>query len=346
MEMALYQPGYGYYVAGQRKFGAEGDFITAPEISPLFARALSRQIVQVLQPGDDLIEFGAGSGVLALELLRELQMLEKLPQRYLIIELSPDLKKRQQQLLKAELPHLFDRICWLDGLPSEKINGVVLANEVLDAMPVHRFRIHEHHVEEQIVLCEDQHPVLAWRPAEPALQENLRHLHVQNGLESEINLRLQPWIRSVFEMLERGIILLIDYGYPRSEYYHPQRSTGTLMCHHRHKATDNPCNHPGLQDITAHVDFTAVAEAADEAGFGVAGYTSQANFLLGCGIEQLLRRDAQQQDANWYREIEGMKRLTLPTEMGERFKVIALAKGVEMEGPLIGFALRDQRHLL
>jgi SAM-dependent MidA family methyltransferase len=333
MEMALYGPGLGYYTAGRRKFGREGDFITAPEISPLFARCIANALQPVLRACDApvVVEFGAGSGKLACELLQALQALDVLPDRYLVMELSPELRERQQALVKERLPGLSGRVEWLERLPEAGIQGAVVANELLDAMPVHRFRTLESGLEEQCVVCDGEELRLGWKPASPLLQDAVDSLGLQlpSGHVSEINLRLQPWIAELGRLISRGAALLIDYGYERRDYYSPDRNSGTLLCHYRHHASTDPLYLPGMQDITAHVDFTAVAEAADRAGLVVSGYTSQAAFLLGCGIEQMLQGVAQKQDAEWFTLVEGFKRLVLPTEMGERFRVMALTKGVE-----------------
>jgi len=321
MEMALYAPGLGYYTAGRRKFGREGDFITAPEISPLFARSLAHSLKPVLQA---------------------LQALDALPEHYLIMELSPELRERQQAVVRERLPGLSGRVEWLERLPDADIEGAVVANEVLDAMAVHRFRTRETGLEEQCVVCDGQQLHLDWRPAARSLQEAVASLALQlpPGHVSEINLRLRPWIGELGRLLARGVALLVDYGYERRDYYSPDRSSGTLFCHYRHHGNTDPLYLPGMQDITAHVDFTAVAEAADSAGLRVAGYTSQAAFLLGCGIEQMLEGMAGEQDGEWFALVEGFKRLVLPTEMGERFRVMALARGLQGDPEGFGQDLR------
>jgi len=344
MEMALYAPGLGYYTAGRRKFGREGDFITAPEISPLFARSLAHSLKPVLQACESpvILEFGAGSGKLACDLLQALQALDALPEHYLIMELSPELRERQQAVVRERLPGLSGRVEWLERLPDADIEGAVVANEVLDAMAVHRFRTRETGLEEQCVVCDGQQLHLDWRPAARSLQEAVASLALQlpPGHVSEINLRLRPWIGELGRLLARGVALLVDYGYERRDYYSPDRSSGTLFCHYRHHGNTDPLYLPGMQDITAHVDFTAVAEAADSAGLRVAGYTSQAAFLLGCGIEQMLEGMAGEQDAEWFALVEGFKRLVLPTEMGERFRVMALARGLQGDPEGFGQDLR------
>lgn len=348
MELALYAPGLGYYSAGSRKFGESGDFITAPETSEIFARCLARQCRQVLDEigGGDVLEFGAGSGVLAADLLLELAALGSLPDRYLIVEVSPDLRARQQALLEQRLPELADRIIWLDGFPGEGFRGLVIANEVLDAMPAHRFRVEQGLVQEQYVEVAEERLRLHWGEASPALQSAVQRLQeTTNGLttdfESELNLRAVPWLRALSEKVAAGLILLIDYGYCRAEYYHPQRNRGTLMCHYRHRAHQDPLFFPGLQDITANVDFTSLAEAALGFRLSVCGYTTQAFFLMGCGLEQLLSVSDPEDAQRHLTLMQGVKRLTLPSEMGERFKVLGLSR--ELKTLPIGFSLQDMR---
>ncbi|MGQ9660401.1 MAG: class I SAM-dependent methyltransferase [Thermochromatium sp.] len=344
MELALYAPGLGYYVAGAPKFGPGGDFVTAPECSPLFGRCLAVQCAEVLERlgGGEILEFGGGSGALSVQVLLELESLGRLPQRYRLLELSPDLKARQRAAIQAAAPHLLSRCDWPTSLP-EQVVGVILANEVLDAMPVQRFRIGpDGEVLEIGVTTEGDRLVDAVIPPRSrGLSELVSALHAAGlanapGYESEINLRLAPWLSALAGALERGLVLLIDYGYPRAEYYHPERYMGTLRCHYRHRAHSDPYVHLGLQDITAHVDFTAVAEAGIEAGLTLAGFTTQAHFLIGCGIDRLLQTLASETALDL---ALGAKQLLLPTAMGERFKVLALAKGVS--GPWSGFAVRD-----
>lgn len=349
MQLALYAPGLGYYSAGARKFGAAGDFITAPELSPLFSRCVARQCATVLPAlGEDavILEFGAGSGVMATDILLELERLGQLPAQYQILEVSADLRARQRETLQVRAPHLLPRVQWLDGLPASLV-GVVLANEVLDAMPVHRFRYCAGRVEELGVSLEDE--TLAWvtlpecnaRVAERTLSL-AGEMSWPEGYESEINLAAEDWVRSLSTMLERGMVLLFDYGFPRHEYYHPQRSDGTLMCHYRHRAHGDALILPGLQDLTAHVDFTAMAETALSSGLDVLGFSNQANFLLGSGMMELVQgvEDMREQ----LTLAAQLKRLMMPGEMGELFKVLALGRGVEDAGP--GFAVRDERHRL
>ena len=344
MAQALYAPGLGYYTAGSQKFGNAGDFVTAPEISFLFSQALANQCAQVLsvQTGD-ILEFGAGSGVMAAHILKHLMSLGKLPGRYLILDLSPDLQQRQRQTIEAIVPEFIDRVEWLQALP-ENFSGVILANEVLDAMPVSVFRKRSGSVEEQFVNVNDDGMQLIWQQASAALLEAVAQLEQRygefaDGYMSEINLNLQGWLSSIGEMLHTGVVILIDYGYNGFEYYHPERYMGTLICHYQHRAHDDPMILPGLQDITANVDFSAVANAARQSGLALAGYTPQANFLLSCGIEQLIADYIDTDEKKFLQLSQAMKVLMLPSEMGERFKVLALSKNFNQA--LIGFAMRD-----
>lgn len=346
MELALYAPGLGYYSAGSGKFGEAGDFVTAPELSPLYSRCLARQCAEVLSAidGGDILEFGAGSGVMAADVLVELANMNCLPEHYFILELSADLRQRQQQSIAEKVPQLAGRVVWLDALPETGFRGVVLANEVLDAMPVHRFVIHNGEPHELCVVWNGKSLVLEEGAPDAVLYARLKQLQneclLADGYRSEINLRAEEWLRSLADFMQQGVALLIDYGFPQREFYHPQRSSGTLMCHYRHRAHDDALILLGLQDITAHVDFTAVAETALEAGLSVRGYTSQANFLIANGLPGLLADeggDTRQQ----LTLTAQVKRLTMPGEMGELFKVMALTR--EWERPLQGFSLRDER---
>jgi SAM-dependent MidA family methyltransferase len=346
MELALYAPGLGYYSAGSGKFGEAGDFVTAPELSPLFSRCLARQCAEVLSAidGGDILEFGAGSGVMAADILIELASMNCLPEHYFILELSADLRQRQQQSIAEKVPQLAERVVWLDALPETDFRGVVLANEVLDAMPVHRFVIHNGEPHELCVVWNGKSLVLEEGAPDAVLYARLKQLQneclLADGYCSEINLRAEEWLRSLADFLQQGVVLLIDYGFPQREFYHPQRSSGTLMCHYRHRAHDDALILLGLQDITAHVDFTAVAETALEAGLSVRGYTSQANFLIANGLPGLLADEGGDTRQQLTLSAQ-VKRLTMPGEMGELFKVMALTR--EWEGPLQGFSLRDER---
>ena len=341
MQQALYAPGLGYYSSGQQKFGKDGDFTTAPELSPLFSQCIARQCQQILSSLDSpiILEFGAGSGVMAVDVLLMLEQLDALPKSYWILELSAELQSRQRWAFETRAPHLLSRVEWLSSLPSVSFEGVVLANEVLDAMPVHKFQMNGV-LEEAYVDCKNGKFIWDWRSSSDILKQAVACLETDfaDGYESEANLFIESWIKSVSSCLSRGLVLLIDYGFPRREYYHPDRSMGTIMCHYQHRAHPNPLVSVGLQDITAHVDFTAVAEAAVGNGFEIEGYTHQAAFLIDCGITDLLQlaKDDIEQ-FNWNNHV---KLLTSPSEMGELFKAIALTKNFDEE--LLGFRTFNQ----
>ncbi|MCB1824356.1 MAG: SAM-dependent methyltransferase [Candidatus Competibacteraceae bacterium] len=349
MELALYAPGLGYYRAGARKFGPDGDFVTAPELSPLFSRCLARQCRQILEAlgGGMLLELGAGTGVMAADLLRELRALDALPERYAILELSGELRQRQHQTLAERVPELLDRVVWLEALPDPDLRGVVLGNEVLDALPVERFRVTGAGPRRLAVNWngtglnwvegdEDPEVTAAVAGIEQALGWRL-----PSGYASEYVPHLDAWLRAIAGTLAAGALLFVDYGYPRRDYYHPERAAGTLLCHYRHRVHDDPLILPGLQDITASVDFTAVADAALAAGLEVAGYTAQNYFLFGCGLMELLAEADSTDTLRYLEQTRQVKLLTLPGEMGERFQAIALTRGLDL--PLCGFAMRDER---
>lgn len=345
MRDVLYAPGLGYYSAGSHKIGVEGDFITAPEMTPLFAQCIAKQYQSIDQSITDsvFLELGAGTGQFCADFLRACERDDCLPNTYYIIEVSADFRERQQLYLQAQIPHLMGIVCWLDALPSQPINGMVFANEVMDAMPVHCFQMKKG-IQELCVTYEDEQ--LRWIVNDvmnDELQAQVQDLGIplREGYRSEINCALPAWIKSIEACLSEGLILLVDYGFPRSEYYHPQRNQGTLMCHYRHRAHDNPFLWPGLQDITAHVDFTAVAESASHAGLTVAGYTHQAAFLASCGLLDLVNTtDAFSQ----YQVSQQIQQLMHPSEMGELFKVIALTKS--FDEPLLGFSQLNQTYRL
>ena len=351
MEMALYEPGLGYYSAGARKFGASGDFITAPEVAPVFSRCVAAQCAEVLQSlgGGDVLELGAGSGAMAAAMLAELEVLQSLPARYLILDVSADLRERQRETLAGAVPHLLERVRWLDRLP-DSLAGVVVANEVLDAMPVERFVVRDGCILSLDVEWRSGRFEWAESPATADLRGRVERIlaeagaHWPDGYSSELNAGLEPWLASVADSLERGVMLFVDYGLPRRELYAAERSSGTLLCHFRHRFHDDALVNVGLQDITAWVDFTAVAEAGERAGLQVAGYTTQAHFLIG---NDLARHVAEASRMDLVQRVNLSRQamlLTLPGEMGERFRAIALAKGYD--SPLRGFAVRDLRHTL
>lgn len=343
MELALYAPGCGYYSAGSKKLGREGDFVTAPEMSDLFSFCVANQCAQILtQIGGDILEFGAGSGKMAGMILTELERLHILPDHYYILEVSADLRQRQQLYLQTNFPQYVSRIIWLDSLP-ENFKGVCLANEVLDAFPINRFKKTEQGFQELCV--DDRNDKFVYSYQEPSLilKQYLETLPVlSDEYESECNLNIEGWLKALAGVINQGVVLLIDYGFPAHEYYHPDRNKGTFMCHYHHQGHDDALINIGLQDMTAHVDFTAVISAAVKAGFSLSGYTNQASFLLSCGITEYLQKfDGQD---HYLALAAEAKVLTLPSEMGELFKVMALNKNVDLN--LKGFLLRDYSHKL
>ncbi|MCK5639405.1 MAG: SAM-dependent methyltransferase, partial [Gammaproteobacteria bacterium] len=322
-------------------------------------RCLARQCREVLNSlgGGEVLEFGAGSGVMAADVLAEMETLDCLPQRYCILEVSADLKARQKETIEVKVPHLLERVVWLERLPEPGFRGVVLANEVLDAMPVHCFRIEDGEPKELFVRWQGERFASQWlAPASERVSQRLEALlqkySLTDGYASELNLAAEDWVHSLATFMEAGVALIIDYGFPQHEFYHPERSEGTLMCHYRHRSHSEPLILVGLQDITSHVDFTAVAEAALEAGLGVRGFANQANFLLATGLTELAAcsdsngcNEDDEVDIRKQLEIAAqVKQLTLPSEMGELFKVMALSK--DYDGPLQGFMLRDERSRL
>lgn len=342
MQLALYAPGLGYYTGGRHKFGEHGDFITAPELGPLFARCLARPCRSVLQElkGGDILEAGAGSGTLAADLLLELESLGSLPEHYFILELSAELRVRQAETLRRKAQRLEKRVSWLDALPAG-FRGIVLANELLDAMPVNRFTIALDGIQELLVAWESGRFVWREQLANATLRARIETLGLPVAYVSETHLQAEAWLRSIADILAHGAVVLIDYGFPRTEFYHPQRTQGTLMCHYRHRAHDDPLRLVGLQDITAHVDFSALAEAAVSAGLALLGYTSQAAFLLDCGLEKMAAESDPENVRAHLALTEQIKKLTMPHEMGELYKVIAF--GRNLTGPLPGFGLQDRR---
>ncbi|MBZ0093430.1 MAG: SAM-dependent methyltransferase [Sulfuricellaceae bacterium] len=340
MELALYAPGLGYYSAGAMKFGQDGDFVTAPEISTLFGHTLARQLAQVLTGGGDVLELGAGSGRLAVDLLSELERLDALPPRYFILEVSPDLRQRQHALLRERAPRLAERVSWLESLP-QRFKGAIVGNEVLDALPVHLAVWREDGLYQRGVEVHGEN--FAWRErplTSGAAWEMAHRLDLAPGYLSEIAPAVPALVRSLASSLEQGVLLLIDYGFGAAEYYHPQRRLGTLMCHYRHHSHDDPFFLPGLQDITAHVDFSAAAAAGTEAGLDLLGYTSQAHFLLNCGLTDLLGQVGAEDAAAYLPLANQAQALLSPAEMGDLFKAIAFGRG--LGEPLRGFSRGDK----
>ncbi|MFT3805769.1 MAG: SAM-dependent methyltransferase [Arenimonas sp.] len=355
MELALYAPGLGYYSAGARKFGAEGDFVTSPELGPRFAECIAHATAPLFdQLGDErwFFELGGGSGAFAEAVLKRFAALGSLPDRYVLLEPSADLRERQQQRLHALLPpELFARCQWLDGPPEREWTGVLFANEVLDALPTSRFLMRGGEVYEEFVALDPQGNFLrVEQPADALLHAAVRHVEhdlgtpFPEGYRSEVLPQLPYWIQAVGGLLRQGAMLFVDYGYPRREFYLPERSDGTLVCHYRHRAHGDPFHLPGLQDITAFVDFTALAEAGIHAGFDFSGYCTQANFLIGNGLAQRLAEvESIGDEVERYRRHQEVKKLTLPGEMGERFQVMGFQRDVDFLG---AFALGDQTRRL
>jgi SAM-dependent MidA family methyltransferase len=351
MDAALYAPGLGYYSAGAHKLGAGGDFTTAPELSPLFGGCVARQCAEVLGALEtgSILEIGAGSGRLAVDVLSRLEALGKLPERYSILEISADLRERQHRRIEQRVPHLLERVAWLDRPPAQAFEGVVLANEVLDALPVTRFRWHRDRVEELGVVMHDGRFAWGPQPASAAATAKCRRLAMAGGdwaegYVSEYCPRLAAWTRSVTDSLRAGAAFWFDYGLPRSQYYLPERREGTLLCHFRHRAHDDPFLFPGLQDITAWVDYTALAEASRDCGFTLAGFTTQSFFLAGLAVDHEMRALAGDDANEFARLAHQARRLMMPGEMGERFKAMAWLRGLDLR--LSGFALQDLRHTL
>jgi len=356
MDTVLYEPGLGYYSAGSIKLGGEGDFITAPEISSLFSESIAQAILPALAEIENcsILEVGAGSGKMAAAILAHLESLNRLPTHYYILELSADLRQRQQQYIEENVPSLAARVIWLDNIP-ENLNAVVLANELLDAMPVVRFRkeqqgISLEHVvdvngEFQLNYIQDENDATYQRAKKRIEEIESETARIETGYISEINFNAEDWLVSIAEKLDKGIIVLMDYGYPRHEYYHPQRNKGSLTCFYRHRHHNNPFLYPGLQDLTAHIDFSAIAECGVKTNLSLLGYTTQSHFLFGAGIAQLAEKCSENfTDDDIVARIElanKVKKLTMPYEMGEIVKVIGFSKNCSIG--LEAFKFKDMR---
>jgi SAM-dependent MidA family methyltransferase len=343
MRGVLYTPELGYYTGASAKFGAAGDFATAPEISPFFGAAVARQLAEAMaQSAPFLIEAGAGSGRLCADILTALAGQGALPERYGILEVSPDLRARQKANLSEWAPQFASRVEWLSDFP-EDYSGAVVGNEVLDAFPVHLVETKGGQILEKGVVCEGGKLAFKSRPAKGKILEKAKALDLPGDYETEIAEEAPAWIKAWGKHLKKGGILLIDYGYPRSAFYSPSRYQGTWQCHYRHQAHGDPFFYPGLADLTAHVEFTAIAEAAVAAGMEVNGYSSQMRFLLDCGIlDSLAGMDSR--SPGYLKAAGGVQKLISPQEMGESFKAILLGKG--LQEPLLGFARGDQRYAL
>jgi SAM-dependent MidA family methyltransferase len=348
MQQALYHPQMGYYSAGLTKFGPKGDFVTAPELTPLFGYTLAQQFKPILKAVDNpqVLEFGAGSGRLCIDVLTRLEQLDALPDEYFILEVSPNLRHRQQEAIQQDIPHLACRVKWLSEWPSMPLTGVVIANEVLDAMPVHRFIRGERALLECVISVNDNGELVEqYTPCNDDRLLTYVEANVAKDLapyQSEVNLFIDGWLEQCSNILGKGAMFIIDYGFPRHEFYHPDRRTGTLMCHYQHQAHSNPLAHPGEEDITAHVDFTHVAEAGVDAGFEVLGYTNQGSFLLANGILEVLTEI--DDEVERVKQNQAVKQLIQENEMGELFKVMALTKSLDFS--LNGFMLNDKRYSL
>ena len=334
MQHALYAPGVGYYTGGAPKFGAAGDFVTAPEVSPLFGGVLARQCAQEYRgaAGAELLELGAGSGALAVSMLRRLASLDALPERYLILEVSAELAERQRRRIEEELPEHLDRVAWIAELP-RGMRGVIVANEVADALPVERFERAADGCRQLFVTAADDAFAYAWRNARDvvadrvaAIESSLGH-RLPDGYRSEVSLGLHRWAAELVDALDRGIVFLFDYGLPRREYYAADRHQGWLRCHFRHHAHDEPLIYPGIQDITSWVDFSTVAEGAAARNATVLGFVTQAMFLLNGGLDNEFSELAAPGPAGQVELAAQVRRLTLPGEMGESFKCLGLARG-------------------
>ena len=354
MEMALYEPGLGYYSNPGQVFGAAGDFVTAPELTPLFGATLARQVSPWLKDpalagsGQVVLEVGGGSGMLAAQLLNALDNVGHHEVRYLILELSAERREHQRQTLKSLAPGLMDRVGWLETFP-ESFAGVVVANELLDAMPVQLFEWQadaEAALQEMGVTWVDGQFAWAPRPADAVLTETVTALRNRLGPEgaqwhspyrSEICPAQQAWMRTLADCMTAGVVMLLDYGFAAPEYYHPQRDQGTLMCHYRHRSHADPFLWPGLSDITAHVDFTALARAATAEGFSLVGYTSMAAFLLNAGLLDELADLPREPESFWFAQAQAVQQLISEAEMGELFKVIAFEKNLREAASVLGF---------
>lgn len=350
MHLALYDKEFGYYASGINAIGEGGDFITAPELTSLFGKSLANQIKEIMVkiPHGIVFEFGAGSGKLCIDILSHLKEQDALPDKYIILEVSEKLRHNQIKLITEKIPELLHLVKWVEKLPEDEINGVIIANEVLDAMPVHRFLKVNNEVLESYIDLHENNSSKECELKEIFIKCNNQKLinHVNNILSddvypyiSEVNLFVEPWIAECANILNQGAMLILDYGFAQSEYYHPDRKTGTLMCHFKHSAHPNPLINIGLQDITAHVDFTYVAESAFKAGFDISGYVNQASFLIANDLLGLLEKIKDNKEK--ILATQAVKKLLNPSEMGELFKVMALTKSIDFK--LSGFNLFDKR---
>ncbi|MCF6767878.1 SAM-dependent methyltransferase [Thiotrichales bacterium 19S11-10] len=348
MQMALYTPNFGYYASATNPIGHLGDFMTAPELTPIFAQCFANGFIEIFDevPESSILEFGAGNGSFASQLLLMLEEKKKLPQRYFILEVSPYLKERQRKTFKEQIPHLLDHIDWLDRLPEKNsFKGIIFANEVLDAMSVVRFVKRDNKYYELAVTVKNDQLELIEVEARSVVKDAILKIEdevgdLSDGYTSEINLWIKDWIKSVANTLNQGAVYIVDYGYDRKEYYRDDRLMGTMQCYFKHKAHDNVLWYPGTQDITAHVDFTEVANGAIEAGLTFEGYTTQSSFLISCGLDKIYQRQYDKLPTKLQLELAThTKTLMMPGQMGEVFKVMALSQ--QLKTSLPGFEFRD-----
>ena len=345
MEAVLYAPGLGYYAAGSRKFGSGGDFVTAPELGPLFGQCLAREVGPVLASLKQacVLEFGAGSGALAVSLIEALSTLDQLPRRYCILEVSPDLQERQRKRLEPIANQHGLDIEWLERMPDAPLEGVILANEVVDAFPVTRFRVLNGKPVRAGVCIDGDGFAWDWIDDlgnDQSTMNLVRQYQLKEGYTSEVCPRTRAWMGALASALQRGVVLVIDYGFPAAEYYLPERSEGTLRCHYQHQAHNDPLIYLGIQDVTSQVDFSALADAGRESGLEVLGYTSQEAYLLGLGLLELASPQPNHDEKQMLKTAAEVKELILPSQMGEAFKVMAFGK--QADKPLQGFKLRDR----
>ncbi len=348
MNLALYEPKLGYYHNPNTIFGKEGDYITAPELSPIFSKCLANHCQELLQsiPKGNILEFGAGTGKMAAHVILRLDELQSLPNKYYILEISPYLKSLQQQTIAYLCPELQNRFEWITSLPKQSFDGVILANEVLDAMPVNKFNISDTIQEYYVTKENDEFQWKLKKLSSPNYMPHLKKIKEKylsncDSYDLEINFYAPRWLQSIYDFLKIGNVLIIDYGFHEATLYHPSRHMGTIMCHHKHKSNPNPLINIGNQDITAHVNFSQIANCAYDIGFAITGYTNQADFLISSGIMQFINNS---DEVLQYNNSQQVKMLTLPSEMGELFKIISLSKKNDIQTS--SFCQKDLRHLL
>lgn len=349
LQVALYEPGLGYYNSCTKKFGIEGDFITAPEISSLYSKTIARQCGQILNDlgGGDILELGAGTGVMAKDILLSLEKSASLPEHYFILEPSPELRGRQKETIENLAGHLLDHVIWLVSEPETSFSGVILANEIVDALPFKRIVLEQGKLFEYRVACEDENFV--WQKQEnPAiaklLPDSFSGQSISESYTTEVHSFVPGWLETLSNWLQSGVLLIVDYGESNRDFYHPENTEGSLRCYYRHRVHGDPFINIGLQDITCNVNFSELASFAQQSGMDLLGYTTQTNFLLGCGIEEIfadshIENDSEKNQKEYFQKVQQLKTLTMPEEMGERFKFIAFAKNYSQA--LMGFSFKD-----